>query len=176
MRSSLALALAPALGLSACATCGTFSYKGYTVEERCGVVYGVQGTFFEEDEAVELEITSTTRVDDRHIDWNSAQPTIRVRIHAEDIEKGTLLTEADVDATCIWGEFGPGQASSIGETREGTFEHFEVEVLGKTGHVELDPEGPRRRFRWDVACGDGVLAAEGTDVVLLRSLSTRGFP
>lgn len=173
---SRAISVFVSLGLTACHVCGTYSYRGFEVEEHCGAVYGTQGLLWEGNGVVELSFESSTPLDRPSLEWGLAgEPFLTARFWGNDLERGTVLGPDDAIAWCTWFE----AADAWGDTtipHDGPATAFELEVLGRPLDTDYGSEGPLRRFSWFIECDDGEVWSEGTDAVRLRASSGHAHP
>jgi hypothetical protein len=155
-----------ALLASGCGVCGEFSYRGYAVDEKCGVIYGAQGTWFRDAGVVELRFDPSLPLTRPGLDWGVGEPTLMVLFSDEHLKKGTVVPPEELFSTCSYAWAGrPGEPA-------GAFNgpaDVEVEVLGRGFNPDFDPNTrPRvQRFAWRFDCAEGEVVSEGTDVVEL---------
>jgi hypothetical protein len=153
-----------AAGTAACNTCGTFSYRGYEVEEHCGVVYGTTGRWFRGDGVVELQVGSSAPVGRTQISFRPDRPDVRIAFPDIYLRRGTEVPAEDVAARCALPDGAPLAV-----------EQAEVFVRRRGTNLDLDPvdRSRYRRFSWSIRCAEGVIRSEATDVVELEV--TEGF-
>lgn len=150
-----------------CNVCGEFSYRDYTVEEHCGVVYGAQGFWDRDAGIVGLSFTPTTPIGRPGLSWGRSEPSLTVEFPDEHLRAGTEVPADALDARCRWsweaGEHGPA-GSYIGPAVA------EVTVRGRGFNPDLDPLDRSRyqRFTWSFDCADGGIVSTGTDVIELE--------
>ncbi len=158
-----------ALGLAGCQVCGTYSYRGYEVEEHCGAIYGTEGVYYEGNDVVQLNFASSAPVDRPGLSWGwTGEPVLTAFFHADDLVRGTVLGADDVVASCSWVE-APGPHEMDDVVHSGPPTDFELEVGAKVADLEFGGSGPLRRFTWFIECDDGEVWSEGRDAVRLRA-------
>jgi hypothetical protein len=152
---------------SGCADCGDLVYGGIEVFEQCGVVYGTQGTWFRGDGVVELRIGASTSPSREHITF---RPDLDVRLAFPDryLARGADVPPEDLATRCRIARGAPASGGPA-PTIDGPADEAAVTVLRRGINPDPNPidRARYRRFSWRIACGDGVLVSDATDVVEL---------
>ncbi len=156
-------------GLAGCATCGDFTYRGYTVDEHCGSVYGTQGRWFRGDGVVELTLGASNPLTQTGITWGRYEPTLRVAFVDDYLIAGSEVPEADLATRCQWAEVPRAGAGGDVIAHDAPATYAEVTVRGRGFNPDLNPLDRDRyqRFSWHFECFDGEIASIATDVVAL---------